>query len=191
MLNKIVDFFWGIAGLKAFIAALLIYLAFAGLVMSPGAAKIQQLSGKKIEILDLQFTYTPAKARAIIADYGDAARNYAANFEMIADTLYPVVYTFLFAIMISWVFKSLSAYGVRVKYVLLLPYCVMFADYGENIGIIQMLKTFPNFSDFHVVISSFFTSLKWSLLVVETVIIGGSVWLFIFYRMTRGKAVSK
>jgi len=191
MLQKIAGFFWTIAGIKTFVAALAIYLVFGAYIMPHGAMMIQQLSGKKVEMLDLQFSYTPEKARAIIKEYGVAARWKAAEFELWADTLYPMAYTFLFLIIMGWVFKSLSAYGVRVKYIHLLPFLVMFADYSENACIIAMLKNYPGFSDNLAIASSFFTSLKWSLLAVITFIIGGAIWLLTFYKMTRGKVVSR
>lgn len=187
MLQNIANFFWRISGWKTFLAGLAIWLIFGTVIMPGGAAKIQQISGKKVEVLDLQFTYTPEKARAILADYGENGRRFAANFELIADTLYPLAYTFLFLIIISWVFKSLSVYGIRIRYVNLLPFLVMAADYCENAGIITMLKNYPGFSDNVVVISSFFTSLKWSLLALQAFIIGAAIWLLTFYRMTRGK----
>jgi hypothetical protein len=191
MLQKIAGFFWRIAGLKTFIAALIIYMVFGAYIMPKGAQMIQQISGKKVEMLDLQFTYTPERARAIIGDYGVSARWEAASFELWADTLYPLTYTFLFLIIMGWVFKSLSVYGVRVKYIHLLPFLVLFADYSENACIIRMLKTYPDFSDNLAVASSFFTSLKWSLLAVITFIIGAAIWLLTFYKMTRGKVVGR
>jgi hypothetical protein len=187
MLNKIGVFFWRIAGLKTFLAALLIYVFYALAVMRPGIEKIQEISGKPVKILDLQFSYTPDDARAFIGEYNEVGRNFTAHFELIADGLYPLIYTFLFLIMMGWLFKSLFVYGVHVRYIHLLPFLVMLADYGENACIITMLKSFPNFSDNVAWLSSLFTSLKWSLLAVETLIIGAAIWLLTFYRMWRGK----
>jgi hypothetical protein len=191
MLDKIAEFFWRIAGLKTFLAGLLIYLVFGGYIMPHGLQQIQQINGKPVKVLDLQFSYTPEKARTIIGEYNEPGRNFAANFELIADGLYPVAYTFLFLMIMGWVFKSLSVYGVHVRYIHLMPFLVMLVDYGENACIITMLKSFPNFSDNVAWLSSLFTSLKWSLLVVETLIIAAAIWLLTFYRMSRGKAVRK
>jgi hypothetical protein len=189
MLQKIADFFWRIAGLKTFIAALLIYIVFAGYVMPHGAQRIQEISGKKVEILDLQFTYTPEKAKGIIAEYGETGRDCAAKFELIGDTLYPVAYTFLFLIIMGWLFKSLAAYGFKIRLIHLFPLLIIMADYNENACIIRMLKNYPGFSDELVNLSSFFTSLKWCLLAAQTFIIGIALWLLTFYKMTRGKVL--
>ena len=191
MLDKIGDFFWRIAGLKSFIAALLIYLVFGGWVMPQGAQRIQELSGKKVEILDLQFSYSPERAKAILANYNDASRDFAIKFGLIADTLYPMSYTFLFLVIIGWVFKSLAGYGFRIRYIHLLPFLVMLVDYGENICIATLLKSFPDVSDNLINVSSMFTSLKWSLLAVETFIIGSALWLLTFYRISRGRLLNR
>jgi hypothetical protein len=191
MLQKIADFFWRIAGWKTFIPALLIYVVFAGYVMPQGAKAIQKVCGKKVEILDLQFSYTPERAKAILSEYTFLGRCEAAKFELWGDTLYPIAYTFLFLTIMGWVFKSLAVYDFRVRYIHLFPFLVLIADYSENVGIIKMLKTYPNFSDSLVAVSSLFTSLKWSLLAVQTFIIGVALWLLTFYRITRRKAISR
>ena len=191
MLQKIAGYFWRSAGIKTFMAALLLYLVFGGFVMPKGTQTIWQICGKKVEILDLQFNYTPERARAILSEYNEAGRDFAAKFSLIGDTLYPIVYTFLFLIMASWLFKSLAAYGFRIRYVHLLPLLVMIADYCENAGIITMLKAYPGFSDTLVIITSFFTSLKWSLLVLLAFILGAAIWLLTFYRITRGKVINR
>ncbi len=189
MLQKIADFFWRIAGWKTFVAALLIYIVFGAVVMPKGAQMMQQISGKNVEILDLQFGYTPEKARAIISQYGDNGRAFAAKFELIADTFYPISYTFLFLMIMGWVFKLLAPYGFRIRYIHLLPFLVMLADYSENACIVSMLKGYPDISDRLATISSLFTSLKWSLLAVQTFIIAVALWLLTFYRMTKGKVI--
>ena len=185
MLQKIGDWVWRIAGWKTFVPALLIYIVFAGFVMQSGSQRIREIAGKKTEIIDLQFSYTPEKAKAIIAQYGEAGRDFAVKFELIADTLYPLVYTFLFLMIMGWVFKSLAGYGFTVRYIHLFPFLVLIADYCENVCIIKMLRTYPDFSDQLAYLSSSFTSLKWSLLAVETFIIGVALWLLTFYRITR------
>ena len=187
MLNRISDFFWRISGWKTFAVGLLLYIFFAVVMMQQGAAMIQQICGKKVEIFDLQFTYTPERAHEILSQYNEAGRSFAATFTMLADSIYPVSYTFLFLMIMGWLFKSLAVYGFRVRYIHLLPFLVMVFDYSENAGIVTMLKNYPDFTDGTVIVTSLFTSLKWSLLAVETFIIGAGLWLLTFYRMSKGR----
>ncbi len=187
MFKNISDFFLRIADWKTFGAALCVYMVFGGYIMPHGLATLQQMNGKKTEVLDLQFSYTPEKAHAILSEYTDQSRDYAARFELIADGLYPISYTFLFLIMMAWLFRSLSAYGVNARYLHMLPFVVMTADYSENTGIITMLSSYPNFSDTVVRISSVFTSIKWTLLAVEGIIILTGLGMIIYYRVSGRK----
>jgi hypothetical protein len=191
MLGKISGFFWRIAGWKTFLAGLFIYMFFATEVMPYGVKMFRLLSrNEKIEILDLQFSYSPEKARAIIAEYGDGGRLFAARFEMTMDTAYPLAYTFLFIITIAWIYKALSRYGIVYAYIHLLPLLGMMADYCENICIVTMFKNYPGFSDTVARLSSFFTSLKWSLVGVEVLVILVGLGLLVNQRFIRKQNIS-
>ncbi len=184
MLKSISDFFLRIAGWKTFIAALLLYLVFGAYVMPHGLATIQELSGSKVEVLDLQFSYSPEKVHSILSGYTDESRAYAMRFNAIEDSLYPVAYTFLFLIMMAWLSRSLAVYGVRLGYIHLLPFVVMMADYSENTCIITMLRKYPAIPDRLVHLSSILTSTKWTVLGLESFIILGGLGLIGYYRMT-------
>ena len=183
MLKIIADFFLRIAGWKTFIAGLLVYLVFGAYIMPHGLAAIQELSGSKVEVLDLQFSYSPEKVHSILSGYTDESRAYARRFNAIEDSLYPVAYTFLFLIMMGWLSRSLAGYGVRMGYVHLLPFVVMVADYSENTCIITMLREYPEIPNRLVHISSILTSTKWTVLGLEVVIILGGLGLLGYYRM--------
>jgi hypothetical protein len=161
MIQKISTFFLSIANWKTFAGALIVYLVFGAYVMPHGAKKIEELSGKKIEILDLQFSYSPGKAKAILADYNDASRSFAIKFGLIADTIYPLAYTFFFLVITSMIFKGLLNRGVKTGYLHLFPLLILPLDYLENVCIVNLMKNFPAISDMQVHMASFFTSVKW------------------------------
>jgi hypothetical protein len=186
-MKTISDFLIRIAGWRTFVAALLVYLIFGLYIMPHGLARIQQLSRKKVEVLDLQFSYTPERARSILAEYTDESRAFTIRFNAIDDGLYPIVYTFLILIMMAWLSRSLTAYGVRAGYLHLLPFVVMLSDYSENTCIITMLRKYPDVPDWLVRLSSCFTTIKWSLLGLEALMILGGLSLIAYYRMS-GKA---
>ncbi len=178
MLNKLSDFFGRIAGLKTFLAGLALDLLFNILVMPWGAETFNDLSGHKVEVLDLKFSYSPETARAIIGAYSEAARSFAIKFGLIADTIYPLAYTFFFTITLSWILKSLSAYNIKVKHLHLFPLLILLLDYCENIGIASLMASYPNFSDLQVYITSFLTSLKWGMVgILIAIILSGLVAL--------------
>jgi len=185
MLNKFSSFFWRIAGWKTFLPALGIYFVFGGYIMPRGAMQFEALSGKKVEILDLRFFYSPDKARSIISEYTDASRSFAIQFGLMADTVYPVAYTFLFLIITSWIFKALSAYGIGYRHLHLFPLIILPVDYFENISIATMMKTYPAITDANAYVATFFTSLKWTLVIVLTLITISALLMLIVKRFSK------
>jgi hypothetical protein len=163
MFQKISSFFKRIAGWKSFLAALIIYLIFGGGVMQYAAKTISEKAGKPVQILDLQFSYSPEKARAILSEYTPEARHYCALFNAIGDSIYPIVYTALFILALAWIYKPFNKQNKIFANIHMLPLAVMLIDYCENIFIVTMLRTFPDFSDNVARTGSFFTSLKWTL----------------------------
>lgn len=187
MLQTISAFFWRIAGLKTFLSALVLYLFFGGYVMPTGLKTMQEMAGKPVEVLDLQFYYTEADAKAILSEYGPELLKRAAVFEVIADSLYPIVYTYLFIIMLAWLYKSVAVYRPVVAHIHLLPFVVMLADYCENTGIVRMLLTYPDFGATLPGITTVFTMLKWSVLGLEGVLIVFGLWLLFYFRVVKNK----
>lgn len=178
MINRLSTFFWRAAGVKTFLAGLLLEILFGTVIMPWGAANFNKLSNRRVEVLDLKFSYNPQMARNIIGAYSPAARGFAIKFGLIADTLYPLAYTFFFTITLAWILKSLSRYGIRIKHLHLFPLLILILDYCENIGIASLMSNYPDFSDFQVYVASFFSSLKWAMVgVLAAISISGLVAL--------------
>jgi hypothetical protein len=178
MLNKLSDFVWRIAGWKTFLAGLILDGLFMGLIMPRGAGTFSSLSGKEVAVLDLKFSYSPEMARTIIAAYSDSARSFAIKFGLIADTVYPLAYTFFFTMALTWLLKTLSQYGLKVKYLHLFPLVILPIDYLENIAIANLMSSYPTFTDTAVFVASLFTSLKWSAVgIMAAIILSGLVAL--------------
>jgi len=187
MLKRITDALYRITGRNAFIIALMVYAVFGLYVMPQGLAKIQALSGREVKVLDLQYAYTPVQARAWLSEYTDVSREYAARFDLVEDSVYPVVYTALFLVMISWLCRSLEMYGLRLRYLLLLPLAVMLIDYCENQGNAHMLRSYPYFSDRVAVFTSALTTAKWTLVGIEGLVLIVGVCVLVYYRSAKGQ----
>lgn len=185
MIRKVSAYFLRIANWKTFVAALLLYILFAGFIMKRGAQAFEDISGKKVEILDLQFHYTPEQARSIIADYGDAGRSFAIKFGLIADALYPLAYTFFFLMITSLIFKGLINKGTRTGNLHLFPLFILVVDYCENVGIANLMNSYPNFTDTEVHIASFFTSLKWCLVIGLALITVGALTILLLKKQPK------
>lgn len=183
---KISQFFSRIATFKTFIVAAVIYVFFAAVVMNHGANTISEKAGKKVEIFDLQVTgYSPARAAEIQADYTPEARAYAAYFNLVADSLYPFAYTFLYIILLAWVYKTLVPANKLYTHIHLLPFSTMLIDYFENACIVRMMKIYPNVSDTLVNVSSTFTIVKWGTLGITTAVVLWGWSLLVYHKLRK------
>ncbi len=159
-----------------------VYIFFGAVVMPAGVNKISEVSGKKVDILDLKFSYTPEMARHVISEYGDSGRKYAIQFGLIADTLYPISYTFLFVVLTAWIFKAINP--IKFSRVLLLPLIIPMVDYGENLNIAVLMYDYPQLKDWQVHLSSLFTSLKWSLVGLQVLVIVGALFWLVYQKLS-------
>jgi hypothetical protein len=150
------NFLIRIANWKSLVAFLALYVFFSGYILKNAEDKINELAGKTIGVIDLTFGFNPQKTLSMIADYGDAARAYYAKTEMTADVLYPIVYAFLFGIILSLLFRKKTYAWVNV-----LPFIDMLFDYAENINIVMLLNTFPEQSITIATLCEVFKMLKW------------------------------
>lgn len=155
------QFFSNIAGLKTFIVGILIYVVFGGYVMPQGAKTISGLAGKQVEILDLQFSYTTARAAEILSAYTPEAIEFGVWFSWVADTVYPLAYGFLFIIILAWIYKNVPQHLAAYRYIHLLPVATVLIDFVENFFIRRVMLNYPNLQDSVVATASFFTTVKW------------------------------
>lgn len=159
------------------IAAMVIYIAFNAGVMGWGTKHINALSGKKVQVLDLCFTgYSPEEVNGYLSEYSPSARSFAATFNVTADSLYPIVYTVVFSLVMAWVYKRRILANHRVGYLLLLPLFTMLVDFLENLHIIPMLRLYPEIPERIVIAGSILTTTKWAMVwLMLAIILAGLV----------------
>ena len=145
-----------IASWKSLLLFLAIYVLFPAYVLKNTESKIIELAGKPVSIIDLTFGFNPQKTLMMVAGYGDAARSYYAWTEMTTDIVYPIVYAFLFGIILTLLYRE-SPYA----WVNLLPFICLLFDYLENISIVILLFTFPQQSLTFATLCEIFKLMKW------------------------------
>lgn len=149
---------------KMAIGLLILYFIFSAGIMGWGEKKINALSGKKVQVLDLCLTgYSPTEANAYLSEYSPEARNFAATFNAIADTAYPIVYTIMLSVVLAWVYKSRIIIHKSFGYLLLFPLLMMVLDFLENYHIVAMLRKFPEIPEEIVKAGSMLTVAKWGM----------------------------
>ncbi len=181
-MKSLINFLDRIANWKSLLAFLAMYMAFPGYILKNAEIKINELAGKTVGIIDLTFGFNPQKTLDMVAEYGDAARAYYAKTEMTADVAYPLVYAFLFGIILTLLYRNKSRAWVSA-----LPFLCMLFDYGENISIIALLQTYPQQSMTLATGCEIFKLLKWLTLGLVLVLI---VYGLVVKLLGRGKVSS-
>ncbi len=118
--------------------------------------------------IDLQFAYTPERAYELINSYSAETRHSYMIGEMTMDVIYPIAYTLFLSLTFVLLFPN------RTK-LALMPYLIFIADMLENTGIITMLYNYPTELHTVAVITSVFSTIKWSIALMATIILIGGL----------------
>lgn len=130
-----------IANWKTLILLLALYISFPAYWLKNAETTINQLAEKAIGPIDLAIGFNPSRTLQMVADYGPEARTYYARAELTVDMVYPLVYSFLFAVMLTLLFRNRRYW--LFSWLTLLPFVSLLFDYVENAAIISLLITYP------------------------------------------------
>ncbi|GAB2572652.1 hypothetical protein [Spirosoma areae] len=169
MLNALSSSLYRIASWKTLLLAIVLYIPFNTYFLKNLEARMNALAGKEIGPIDLLFDYNPAKISQMVADYGPEGRAVYAQGAMVVDTAYPLVYTFLFCIVLSLLFRNRSYAPFQLVNVL--PVGILLFDLLENACIVYLLKSYPSSSAGMASLCSIFTNLKWVMTAVFLVLV--------------------
>ncbi len=99
-----------------------------------------------MEILDLQpLGFTAEYALNLMESLGSEGRDYYLCRQIPLDLIYPLLFGITYSLLLFYLFKKTKIKD-RYYFLTLIPLFGGFFDYIENIGIILMLKSYPNFS---------------------------------------------
>ena len=154
---------------------LLLFSSFPLYFFQNARDKINELSGKSTDAIDITFGFDPQHTLSLVEAYGDAARAYYAQMEMTTDLAFPTVSAFLFGIILTMLFRGQSM--VRAQ---LLPFASMFLDYSENICILSMLYSYPQQSIYLATLCEIFKMLKWLTLSVVLILVVYGILMKLF-----------
>lgn len=130
-------------------------------------------------VLDLQFGYSASSAYTDFLDkYSPEALALYQKVEFL-DLIFPCVYGGFFTFLISMGFNKLSRANDKIRILNLLPIAMVVCDYGENIGILSLLFSYPTHLPFMAIWASSFGVAKWSLMIVILLvsIVAISAWI--------------
>ncbi|MFD1144623.1 hypothetical protein ACFQ4C_26075 [Larkinella insperata] len=186
MLYALSAFFYRTASWKSLLLAIVLYLPIPIFLLRPLEARLNQLAGYEIGPIDLLiFEFDPARIQKMVADYGLQGRAIYAQGALIDDTIYPIIYTFLFCVILSLLYRRrVVAPGSLVN---IFPVTSLVFDLLENAFIITLLRGYPAPQPTVAVLCLVASNLKWlSLFITAVLAIYGLVRL-IKQRAVTGK----
>lgn len=160
MLNKMSSKFHGWAGGWLELALVALDIFFMGFVMPVAGTLMKSGTGLE-QPLDLMFLSTPDQTFAMIERYGDSTRIFYRNVELTLDILYPMIYTFAFGLLISWLFQRGFKPGHKIQKWNVAPVFVWFFDLLENLNIVFLLSAWPGQPVTMAWLLTILTTIKW------------------------------
>src|SRR6056297_2595582 len=97
---------------------------------------------------------------ALFNSLGDIGRATYLTNQIPVDMIYPLLFGLTYCFLLAYFLKKLNKLRTPFSYLCLLPVIAGISDYLENIGIITMLKSYPDFSVVTVRTTNIFSVLK-------------------------------
>ncbi|MFH2050640.1 MAG: hypothetical protein ABIJ12_14495 [bacterium] len=163
---------------KTVIYLLIITLAVYGFMLFYTIPSVMEFSNG-MKLFDMQpLGYDADYARLLLDTLGEQGRSQYLYHQIPVDMVYPLLFAVSFSLLIVYVFEKSSIDKNWIYWISLVPLLAGLFDYIENIGIIVMLTSFPDFSTewanmtcLFTVSKSMLTTLFWVLLLVGLVMI--------------------
>ncbi|GAB3265858.1 hypothetical protein GCM10027347_33880 [Larkinella harenae] len=161
MIRSLSALFYRIASWKTLLLAVLLYVPIPLLILGPLEKQLNTYAGYEIGPIDLLIgEVNPAKIQQMVADYGPEGRAVYAQGALIDDTIYPIVYTFFFCIILSLLHRR-RATGSGPLFNIF-PLVVLVLDLVENALIITLLNGYPTPLPTLAVGCVIATNMKWA-----------------------------
>ena len=156
-----------------------LFLLFTLVIFPLLTSRLTQLSNG-VSLIDNEFSYTPEKVYQMVTSYGPEGRPLYIASILTADLVYPIIYGLLLVEAIIYFFRKSFAQDSIFQGGIYIPLAAMVADYLENICLVILLATFPNWQEGLAQAANIFTGLKWGLLLISIALtLAGLVaWLF-------------
>ena len=133
--------------------------------------ELMQYSGG-MKIFDMMPTgYDAQYANTLLNTLGTVGRDLYLFHQLPLDLIYPALFGVSSCLVLAYFLNKLGKLESPLFYLCLLPLVSGLFDYAENIGIICMLKNYPNISEIQVQITSTFTVLKSVLTTIYFIIL--------------------
>jgi hypothetical protein len=125
-----------------------------------------------MKILDMMPTgYDAHYVNTLLSTLGIQGRNAYLYHQLPLDLIFPALFGISSCLVLAYFLNKLEKLDSPLLYLCFIPLFSGFFDYGENIGIISMLRDYPNSSLLQVQITNVFTVLKSTLTTIYFVVL--------------------
>jgi len=170
----------------ALLAALFLVTAVLNVGRPFGIAQLNEIADEA-GVLDEMF-YSADKAYAVLEAQGEAGRSFYRRLLLTTELVFPLVYRGFSAVLITYLFSCWLPPRSPWRFLSLLPFVGMLADYGENTLVLCMLFTYPHRLDTVATVASAATRIKWASNYVDyTLIVVGLIGLVV-HAVTRKRS---
>lgn len=125
-----------------------------------------------VKILDMMPAgYNTKYVKTLFEALGEKGREAYLFHQLPVDLIYPFLFGISSSLMLAYFLNKLGKMGGNLLYLCLIPLFSGLFDYGENIGIIILLKTYPNNSILLIQITNVFSILKSSFTTIYFIVL--------------------
>lgn len=133
-----------------------------------------------MKLLDMMPTgYDLNYVKELFTSMGEHGRFTYLTNQIPVDMIYPLLFGLSYCLLLGYLLKKMNKLNSQYIYLCLIPIIAGVADYLENIGIIAMLKSYPELTEVAVKTTSVFSLIKsiststfFIVLIVELIILG-------------------
>ena len=158
-----------------FVLTNIIYVIMLGITIP----KVMSFSGG-MKLLDMLPTgYTAEYVNSLLSALGEKGRDAYLFNQLPVDMIYPFLFGVSYCLILAYILNKLGKFESRLFYFCFLPLFSGLFDYLENIGIIAMLKSYPNnpvilsqITNVFSVLKSSFTTFYFIVLIIFIVMFG-------------------
>ncbi len=142
--------------LLLFVLANVVYVIMVAVTIPKTAAYAQGM-----KLLDMMpGGYNFDYVQQLFTALGEKGRHSYLFVQLPFDMFYPALFALSYSLLLAWLLKKLQKQTSWFIYACYLPFIGGAADYLENIGIITLLKQFPDITPQSVEITSLFSVVK-------------------------------
>ncbi|MGP1907972.1 hypothetical protein ACTSEZ_07340 [Metabacillus sp. JX24] len=165
-------------GWKTVLAALAVFILFMIFVL-PNAAESSRAATGTGESPDGSYLYSAQTLYEIAESYGEKGRDYYIKARFTFDVIWPLVYLFFLASVITFFLRGLKPQ--LLKSANLLPFGGAVFDFLENISASAVMARFPAKTPVAAELTPVFSFIKWSLIYASFgfVFLSLVIWLYL------------